>query len=153
MRKLTGRGVLVWVGGFFGVILAANTGFVALSIASFHGEDRVRPYQQGLNFNQALQARARQRAEGWQAAIMLVEGARLRVAIAHRDGTPVPGLALAGQLRHPTDTAHDRPLALRETAPGVYEASLGQAGKGWRDIVVRSGGDIPFEAERRLWLP
>ncbi len=152
MRKLTGRAVLLWLGGFFGVIVAANAGFVALSIASFHGEDRVRPYQQGLDYNAALQARARQRAEGWQAAMTLTDGARLRVTITHKDGAPVVGLTLAGQLRHPTDSAHDQPLRLTEAAPGRYEARLAQA-KGWRDVVVRNDGGTPFEAERRLWLP
>jgi len=155
VKKLTGRGVLIWLVGFFAVVIAANTWFVTLSIASFHGEDRVRPFQQGLGYNTTLQARARQREEGWLAVIELTAQAprRLRVTVVRRDGVPVSDLNLVGTLRHPTDTFRDNPLSLTPTAPGIYETSIGTAQKGWRDVVIRAEGDFPFEAERRLWLP
>jgi len=155
VKKLTGRGVLIWLGGFFAVVVAANTWFVTLSIASFHGEDRVRPFQQGLGYNATLQARARQREEGWHAVIELVPQSprRLRVSVTRRDGLPVTGLQLAGMLRHPTDTFHDQPLVLKPAAPGIYEAAMAGTGTGWRDAVIRGEGGLPFEAERRLWLP
>jgi nitrogen fixation protein FixH len=155
VKKLTGRGVLIWLGGFFAVVIAANSWFVTLSIASFHGEDRVRPFQQGLGYNATLQARARQREEGWRAVIDLTAQVprRLRVSVMRRDGLPVSGLKLAGTLRHPTDTFRDYPLSLTPTAPGLYEATIPDAQKGWRDVVIRGEGDLPFEAERRLWLP
>ena len=70
-RPLTGRGVALWLAGFFGVVIAANVWFVTLSLKSFHGEDRQRPYQQGLNYNRTLALRARQEAEGWQASLVL----------------------------------------------------------------------------------
>jgi nitrogen fixation protein FixH len=155
VKKLTGRGVLIWLSGFFAVVIAANTWFVTLSIASFHGEDRVRPFQQGLGYNATLQARARQREEGWRAVIELTAQAprRVRVSVMRRDGVAVSGLKLAGTLRHPTDTFRDYPFSLMPTAPGIYEASISNAQKGWRDVVINGGGSLPFETERRLWLP
>ena len=155
MRKLTGRGVLVWLGGFFGVIIAANIWFVALSIASFRGEDRVRPYQQGLDYNSRLEARARQRAEGWHAVIALEEaaGKRLRVRVTAPDGARVTGLKLAGVLRHPTDTFRDAALTLTPDGPGVYVARIEGVSAGWRDVEIHTESGVPFEAVRRIWLP
>jgi len=156
MRKLTGCGVLLWLGGFFAVVIAANTWFVTLSLASFHGEDRVRPYQQGLGYNATLEARARQKAEGWQARLVLDSAARpmrLRLTVTKPDGAPVTGLKLAGVLRHPADTFRDRRLQVRETSPGLYEAEIRDAGQGRRDAAIHALGDKPFEVERRIWLP
>lgn len=155
MKKLTGRGVLVWLGGFFGVIIAANIWFVGLSIASFRGEDRVRPYQQGLDYNLTLDARARQRAAGWRAVIALEEaaGRRLRVTVTAPDGAPVAGLKLVGTLRHPTDRFRDAVLKLTPDGPGIYVAQIGAIAPGWRDAEVHTESGVPFEAVRRIWLP
>ncbi|HJR57265.1 MAG TPA: FixH family protein [Rhizomicrobium sp.] len=155
-RTLTGRGVALWLGGFFGVVLAANAWFVTLSLQSFHGEDRVRPYQQGLNYNAILAARARQQAEGWHATLSLDTAAspvRLRLAVTRPDGAPVEGLQLAGALRHPADTFRDLPIRLAAVGPGLYEAKIPDAAHGRRNAVIRAAGGIPFETERRIWLP
>ena len=155
-RPLTGRGVALWLAGFFGVVIAANVWFVTLSLKSFHGEDRQRPYQQGLNYNRTLALRARQEAEGWQASLVLdtaAAPARLRLAVRKPDGAPVEGLKLSGTLRHPADTFRDKPIALKAVAPGLYEAELSGAGHGRRSAVIRAQGPVPFETERRIWLP
>lgn len=151
-RPLTGRHVLMWLAGFFGVVIAANAWFVTMSIESFHGEDRQRPYQQGLEYNQILQMRALQQAEGWQANLAL-EGRRLRLKITRPGGAPVLGLRLAGVLQHPADTANDTPIALTAAGPGLYEGEIGNSGHGLRIAVIRAEGPVPFETERRLWLP
>ena len=151
-RPLTGRHVLMWLAGFFGVVIAANVWFVTMSIESFHGEDRQRPYQQGLAYNQTLALRSRQQAEGWQASLTL-EGRWLRLAVTRRDGAPVEGLRLAGVLQHPADTFHDTPITLKAIGQGVYEGRIGDAGHGRRIAVIRAEGPTPFETERRIWLP
>jgi nitrogen fixation protein FixH len=151
-RPLTGRHVLLWLGGFFGIVIAANAWFVTLSVRSFHGEDRQRPYQQGLAYNQTLALRAQQKAEGWQ-AVLDFEAGRLRLEVTGPDGAPVQGLKLKGVLQHPADTFRDAPITLTETGPGLYEAATGNAGHGRRNAVIRSEGPVPFQTERRLWLP
>jgi nitrogen fixation protein FixH len=155
-RTLTGRGVALWLGGFFGVVIAANAWFVTLSLQSFHGEDRQRPYQQGLNYNATLAARARQQSEGWHATLSLdtsASPARLRLAVMKPDGAPVEGLELAGALRHPADTYRDLPIRLAPIGPGLYEAVIPAAVHGRRSAVIRAASGIPFETERRIWLP
>lgn len=153
---LTGRGVALWLGGFFGVVIAANAWFVTLSLKSFHGEDRQRPYQQGLDYNATLTARARQQAAGWRATMSVDTGispARLRLAVTRPDGAPVEGLALTGAIRHPADTFRDRPIRLTAVGPGVYEGEIRDAGHGRRNAIIRAAGATPFETEGRIWLP
>jgi nitrogen fixation protein FixH len=155
-REISGRTVLLWLVPFFGVILIANAWFVTLSMRTFHGEDRQRPYQQGLEYNETLAARAQQQAAGWKAALEARNGAAgltLRLTLTKADGAPLDGLKLSGVLRHPADTFRDIPFALKQVGPGRYEAAIRDAGRGRRDAVIRSDGGVPFETERRIWLP
>ena len=138
-------------------VIATNAWFIFLSVKSFRGEDEQRPYLQGVSYNQTLARRAEQKAQHWHAEISVAAGGadivRLRLKVARPDGAPVENLQLQGELRHPADEYRDRILALRAVAPGIYEAKIVGAGKGWRDALIRTDAGTPFEMERRLWLP
>jgi nitrogen fixation protein FixH len=153
---LTGRGVLFWLLGFFAVIMAMNAWYVMLSIKTFRGEDEQLPYLQGVAYNQTLAHRAEQKALGWQATVTLapLPAGKAKLAVVLRDamGRPLQGLALAGELRHPSDENRDRPLTLRPAGPGLYEAEISQVAPGAWDAVVRTRSGEPFEMVRRLWL-
>ncbi|MEQ1868253.1 MAG: FixH family protein, partial [Micropepsaceae bacterium] len=71
-RELKGTHVLIALLAFFGVTLAVNIALATYAISSFSGEDVAKPYQQGLDYNKALEARAAQRDLGWSASINLV---------------------------------------------------------------------------------
>ena len=157
-RPLTGRGVLLWLAGFFLCVIAVNAGFVVASVKTFSGEDEQKPYLQGVEYNDTLARRAAQRILNWRASVTssrLENGAvRVTIFLRHPDGSPVPGLSLRGELRHPTDEAKDRPVPLKEAAPGTYQAVVDGIGRGAWDIVAETAPhQPPFEATRRLWLP
>jgi nitrogen fixation protein FixH len=154
---LTGRGVLIWLFAFFGVILAVNSYFITVSTSTFRGEDEQKPYLQGVEYNQTLARHAAQAALGWQAAITATRlpGGDVRVEIQMRDtaGKPVAEPGLAGELRHPSDENRDRDLHLAQTAPGLYEARLSGVSPGVWDVMIHSSSErTPFDAERRLWV-
>lgn len=155
-RKLTGHGVLAWLGAFFGLILVTNVFFITMAVRTFRGEDEQRPYLQGVQYNKTLARRAEQAREGWQASIgadRLASGAvRATVSINKPDGTPLDGIHLAGELRHPADENLDRPLKFREVAPGHYEAEAANIPGGLWDVLVFNQDTAPFRANRRLWL-
>jgi len=158
MNKLTGRGVLLWLVGFFGIIIAMNAVFITVSATTFRGEDEQKPYLQGVGFNQTLSRRAEQKAAGWQAAISaarLDSGAvRILLSLHDRDGAPVGGEKLTGDLRHPADENRDQALVLAQVGPGLYQADLPEVAPGnWEVQVQAAGGREPFEAARRLWVP
>ena len=156
-KNLTGRGVLFWLLGFFGFIMAVNAWYITLSVKTFRGEDEQLPYLQGIAYNRTLALRQEQKALAWHAnmAVMRLSPTtiRLRLDVRGADGRPVTGLALGGRLRHPVDENRDRTLALKPAAPGVYQVDLQDISPGAWDAVVHAGGGAPFEAERRLWVP
>jgi nitrogen fixation protein FixH len=155
--KLTGYGVLVWLGLFFGLILVTNSIFVTLAVKTFRGEDEARPYLQGVAYNQTLARRAQQAALGWRATIAArrVSSASVAVELDVRGaaGAPQAGLMLAGELRHPADEHRDRQFLFREVAPGRYRSELAGVTPGDWDVLARTQKGAPFEASRRLWVP
>ena len=43
MKKLTGRGVLLILAGFFGVVILTNVIFITAAVRTFRGEDEAKP--------------------------------------------------------------------------------------------------------------
>lgn len=155
MKPLTGRGVLLWLGAFFGLIFVTNAIFITVAVKTFRGEDEQRPYLQGVQYNRTLANRAQQASLGWQAT---VDGQRspngetkIQVSLRGRNGEVRTGVRLAGELRHPADENRDRALRFSEVTPGLFVAQVKAEAGNW-DVVVFNQGEVPFEARRRLWL-
>src|SRR5207244_4013009 len=90
--KLTGRGILLWLGGFFGIVIAVKAGFIWASIATYRGEDEQKPYLQGIEYNHTLERRAEQARLGWTshiAAQRLPSGA-IQVTVMLKDASGAP---------------------------------------------------------------
>lgn len=156
-QRLTGGGVLLWLIGFFGVIVAINVYFITMSITTFRGEDEQKPYLQGIEYNQTLARRAEQEKLNWSATISanrLTTGAvRVTVTIANALGHPQTQVKLSGELRHPADENRDRAISLHEVGGGRYQADIKGVSPGAWDVIVESASkNQPFEAERRLWV-
>lgn len=155
MKVLTGRSVLLWLTGFFGVIIATNTIFIIEAVKTFRGEDEQKPYLQGVEYNQTLARRAQQKELGWHASIdahRLAQGqVEILVALRHRDGSPETGARLDGELRHPADENRDQPLRFSQISSGLYQATVEAAPGNW-DVLVANSKGAPFQATRRLWL-
>ncbi len=112
-RTLTGRGVLLWLALFFGVVILTDMIFVTVAVKTFRGEDEEKPYLQGIAYNQTLARRAEQARLGWHAVIaaerMGDRGAVVDLDVVDATGAPKAGLILTGELRHPSDEHRDRP--------------------------------------------
>ena len=154
-RELTGRGVLVWLIGFFGLIIATNTLFVTEAVKTFRGEDEQTPYLQGVEYNRTLMRRAEQARLGWHASIearRLPQGeAEILVRLRHADGAPETQARLTGELRHPADENRDQPLGFQQVSSGLYAAKVRARPGSW-DVLVSNAQGLPFQAVRRLWL-
>ena len=155
MKVLTGQSVLMWLGGFFGIIIVTNAIFITAAVKSFRGEDEQRPYLQGIAYNQTLTKRAEQAKLGWRASIdarRLPAGqVEILVELRHRDGSPETGAHLGGKLRHPADENRDRSLRFSQPSAGHYRATAQVAAGNW-DVLVTNSEGAPFRASRRLWL-
>ncbi len=157
IRTLTGRGVLLCLAGFFGLIFATNAIFITEAVKTFRGEDEQLPYLQGVAYNQTLEHRAQQARLGWQASIAAQRTAAgkvlVTVALNQRDGSPEDRASLAGELRHPADENRDRALRFSQVTPGLYRAELAGVAPGNWDVLVSNKGSDSFQASRRLWVP
>ncbi|OJT95820.1 MAG: hypothetical protein BGN82_01240 [Alphaproteobacteria bacterium 65-7] len=155
-KPLTGRGVLLLMAGFFGVILVTNLAFISLAVGSFRGEDEQKPYLQGVSYNQTIARRGEQARLGWSAQIdatRLASGqVRIDLVVRDRAGVGREGLELTGLLRHPSDKNRDHTITLRPVSPGHYRVEIAGVAPGNWDVQVRNQGRQPFQAGRRLWV-
>ncbi len=139
--RLKGWHVLLMLLAFFGVMFIANGIFLYSAITSFPGEAVPKSYTQGLDYNRSLEARARQAALGWTAAIGVVERdgeheivARLQGA----DGSGLTRLDVMAEIRRPTTNAGARLVTLELTGAGEYRAVL--------DAIAPGAWDVRLEA-------
>jgi nitrogen fixation protein FixH len=159
MTEVKGWHVLSVLLLFFGVTISVNAYFVTVALTSSTGEYQKKSYLQGLRYNDVIDARARQAAQGWSAELSAepAGGGAFEIAIrlTDRDGRPVNRLAVSGELRRPVQAAMDRPLTFQPAGEGLYRARADAVSPGrWRiaigaeDATQRS----VFRAEKDLWL-
>jgi nitrogen fixation protein FixH len=151
--EVRGWHVLLAMLAFFGAVIAVNVGFAVIAVQSFPGEDVRRCYLQGLHYNQTIAERRTQAELGWQASAMLQgdPGAvTLEVILRGRDGAPIDGAVLTGELQWPTDSRLDQAVSFEPAGRGRYVATLQDLRNGrWRlraRAADEHGGARDFES-------
>lgn len=157
-NKFTGRHMLAWLGGLFGAMLLANGIFVYYALTTFTGLETQHAYKEGLAYNTELEHARTQTALGWQVDLTqgpLVDGAvDFTLRYTDRNGAPLTALAIDAVLRHPATKARDRKVALRETAPGIYQGRVEGISAGQWEIRLTAAGatDTAHQRIERLWI-
>ena len=156
-KELTGRFVLFCFLGFFGVIVAMNAVLVRAATTTFGGVETASSYKAGLAFKQEIAAARAQQALHWAVDANLIRmsagGALLSVTVRDRTGVQPAEIALIGRLAHPADALHDRTIAVRAFAPGVFSGAV-DAEPGQWDLVIEisRGGARLFRSKSRVTL-
>lgn len=161
-KQLTGKHVLTACLGFFGVMLAVNMVFVFLALSTFNGGEGGKAYQAGLEYNRTIEAARAQEALGWSHRIEVRGDGTVLVSVTDRNGAPVAGLSLSGDIGRPVADKFTRPLPFRELRPGTYGAEVGalEAGNWLVSLAIRDAPEsqapesqvIVYRAKERLWL-
>ncbi|HMR34086.1 MAG TPA: FixH family protein [Geminicoccaceae bacterium] len=156
-REWTGLRVLLWLLGFFGVIMVANGAMVHYALSTFGGVETESAYAAGLRYQADIEAAARQAKLGWQISTEVrdlgEEARELGVRSLDAEGVPLRRLEIEAMLRHPIDSRLDHPLAFTETAPGLYVAEVDAAAGQWElDMALAQDGETRFRSENRLIL-
>lgn len=158
-KPFTGRTILYWVLGFFGVIFAANAVFLYFAIGSFPGTVVDSSYKAGLAFNGEVAAAKAQADRGWQVAAHLDRSAdgAARITVTARDGAaaPLAGLVFTARLSHPTTEGLDQTVALAPLEDGRYTGvTPGPLAAGnWNMVIEAEGAEGRlFRSENRLFL-
>ncbi|MCS0503062.1 FixH family protein [Ancylobacter mangrovi] len=149
-RPVTGRTVLVWFVGFFGVVFVANFFLVREALTTFGGVETESSYQAGLLFRQESEAAAAQAARHWSVDAHIETG-RIEVSAKDAQGLPIVGTELALTLHHPTDRRYDEKLTPEPVGPGRWRASDHIAPGQWELMIELSrNGERQFRSANRI---
>lgn len=147
--ELTGRTVLAWLLGFFGVIFAVNAVLVEAATSTFSGLERANPYKAGIAYEQDIAAAKAQNALQWSVTGKLKRAAsgatQLDVVLRDRDGKAPDGINLEAELMHPTDARRDHRFVLHATGSASFAGDTRSDAGQW-DLVI----DV-FRGDERLY--
>lgn len=154
--SLTGRGVLLWLGGFFCAILLANLALTYFALRTLPGGVLENSWDASQTWNQRIAASRAQTERGWSAQASLRaegEGARIVFAPQNREGAFVPGLLVEAVLEHPSDRRADR-RAMLQWQERVYEGLIADAPVGDWTLQIKASldGELLYATRNRVSL-
>jgi nitrogen fixation protein FixH len=156
--RLTGKHVLAGFIVFFGVIIAVDVVFVRLAVRSFPGEETKKSYYQGLQYNDVLDAKARQSESGWRMQLLKTPSAgsepMIEVRLVDDEGQPIFDADITGEIVRPTTEAGRQKLSFYLRRDGIYRADLQTIEEGAWDFSVaavrRQEPEASFTAKSRI---
>ncbi|MBS1180864.1 MAG: FixH protein [Proteobacteria bacterium] len=156
-RRLTGRGVLVWLFAFFGITFAVNGVFIYFAVSTFPGVEVASSYKAGQQFEGEVTAGKAQAERAWTVdAAVRPAGDDASVEIHFRDkaGADLHGLDVRVRLTHTVDPNHDHSAVLPEVASGTYRAVLSNVKAGMWNLTIEAyrGGERLFMSRNQLRL-
>lgn len=148
--QVKGWHVAAGVTAFFAVVITVDVSFAVLAYRTHPGQVSVTPYEDGLLYDRHIAQLQAQARLGWRATAQPRPG-QLVLTYADASDRPIEGLTISARLERPATETGRITLKFRATAPGRYEASVGQLRGAW-DLTTeaRTRGNVAFIAERRL---
>ena len=137
--ELTGRHVLLWLVGFFGLVFTVNAVLVRAATSTFGGLETPSSYKAGLMFESEIARAERQQALRWQVDGKLKRDHKgetvLDISVRDAQGAPVSGLSADATLAHPADARLDQIIHLVKRGAGAFHGEAeGHSGQ-WELIV------------------
>ena len=150
-RPFTGWHFLIYIVGFFVVIITANLTMAYFAIDTFSGLETDDAYRKGRDYNQTLDAAKRQEALGWQEEITLVKNgsgmnAAHYITLTLHGAESEKDLTATLLIRRPATNANDQLINLVETTPRVFVGVIKslEPGRWKRSLVVKKQGEVIF---------
>ncbi|MBL1147418.1 MAG: hypothetical protein D8M28_06925 [Proteobacteria bacterium] len=137
----------------FFLFLFAADGFMAyLAVSTHTGVVEADAYERGVNYNAALEEKARQKANGWSSVIVLTEGHVVGFDLAGAQGEKITGANVTAQIVRPASAGGDFTQALSETEmPGHYAADITFPEKGMWEIRIHAEKDgVSYRKYKRV---
>ena len=153
---LKGRQVLWALIAFFGLVFGVNAYFIFAALSTYSGDVAIEPYRKGLNYNQRIEAGARQSLLGWRDTLEVTRDGRISVLIVDRGGEPLNGLKVMAVISRPSTAREDHTTELVQRADGRFTADVAHlaAGKWIAEIEARDplNDAHVYRSRRRVWL-
>ena len=156
-RELTGKHVLFWLLGFFGVVFAVNAVMVKAATSTFGGVETSSSYKAGLMFEQDVARAERQDALHWRIDGKLIRdstgAAVLDISVRDAKDTPLTGLTAQARLVHPANERLDHVIVLGRTTAGQFHGTAQTQPGQWELIVDLYRDDTRvFRSRNRVTL-
>lgn len=120
-RELTGRAVLIWLLGFFAVVIGVNAVMIRVASKTFGGVETTSSYKAGLAFRQDIEAAEQQEALHWKVDGNVTRAAggevMLEIKVHDSAGQIVPGWTATALLSHPMDSRLDQRFDMIRMGP------------------------------------
>jgi nitrogen fixation protein FixH len=126
-RVLSGRGVLLSLGLFFGAMLVANGALIYSALHTLPGGELGNAYDESQTYNQSIAQSQAQTERGWQAQVSAQSqgpDARVVFSLRDRDGARIDGLQVRARFENPSDRRADKAISLEphgDTYEGVAQ--------------------------------
>lgn len=149
MAEITGRKVLVFTVGAFGIIIAVNVLMAYKAVSTFPGLEVGNSYVASQTFESDLKA---QQALGWQLRQGYDPARGLELTFTDAQGAPVEVAELSVLLgRSTVASADQRPVFVREA--GIYRADLRlEPGKWMMQVEARAADGTLFRQRLELMV-
>ena len=156
-RELTGRAVLCWILGFFGLVFAVNGVLVQAATSTFGGLETSSSYKAGLKFKEEMDSAERQTALHWKVDGKLTRDkageAVIDVTVHDDKGAPVTGLSGTARLAHPATSRLDHDVTLSALGAGALHGATAAPAGQWELIIdLNRGDDRVFRSRSRVTL-
>lgn len=153
---LTGKHVLAYLLLFFGVVFGVNFYMARVAIQTFSGLEAAKPYQEGLRYDNEINAAREQAKRGWKVDASVrakADGAVIEVTQQDASGLVTPGLTFTALFMHPADRRRDVKVALAKVDAGRYQAVAAVAPGQW-DVTIEAndGKSLLFRSVSRIDL-
>ena len=156
-RELTGRAVLFWILGFFGLVFAVNGVLVQAATSTFGGLETSSSYKAGLTFKDDMASAERQANLHWKVDGKLTRDkageAAIDVTVHDAKGAPVTGLSGTARLAHPATSRLDHDVTLSALGAGALHGAVAAPAGQWELIIdLNRGDDRVFRSRSRVTL-
>ncbi|WP_319530730.1 FixH family protein [uncultured Cohaesibacter sp.] len=156
-KKFTGWHVLMWIGGFFGVMFFANGMFVYYARSTWPGVVEQSPYQASQNYNNTLKEAQAQADRHWQMAMQLKRRQNevfLVVEAKDKLGNPLTDLEIEANIGRSVTETFDRQIVMTPQSDGVYQGSIGTLDPGrWRiQLEALQNKEVKFQTLETVTL-
>jgi nitrogen fixation protein FixH len=155
--ELTGRAVLLWLIGFFGLVFVVNGIMARAAISTFGGVETQSSYKAGQMFEGEIAKAERQDARHWRVAGKLDRdrGGDAVLDITARDekGVALAGLKAMARLAHPADARLDRVFDLARIGAGEFRGQVAAPAGQWELLIdLYRGDERVFRSRNRVTL-
>ena len=157
-KEITGKKVLLWFVGFFGIILIANVVLLWLAFGTWTGLDVSSPYQFSQQYQTELEDAKKQSLLNWSVIVSAKlndDGlTKIQVQASDKNGNELTGYQVISKFSRPTQSRDDIIIKLEEISLGKYEGELVSELAGQWDLITdffKNDSRI-FRSKNRIFL-